>query len=82
MFNQALAPRSPCGNLALPQVSPPRCTAAWRHTLLARLANVIFWTMWLLAALIIYAAVSGNVQPDMVMYWWVAAVATTSLIYA
>jgi hypothetical protein len=42
--------------------------------MLARLANVIFWTMWLLAALIIYWAVSGNVQGDMVMYWWVAAV--------
>jgi hypothetical protein len=42
--------------------------------MLAQWANVIFWTMWLLAALIIYVAVSGNVQPDMVIYWWVAAV--------
>jgi len=31
------------------------------------------WTTCLLAALIIYAAVSGNVQEDMIAYWWVAA---------
>ena len=39
----------------------------------AQLGNVILWTMCLLAALIIYVAASGNVQQDMVMYWWVAA---------
>jgi hypothetical protein len=41
--------------------------------MLARLGNVILWTMCLLAVLIIYAAVSSNVQQDMVIYWWVAA---------
>jgi hypothetical protein len=39
----------------------------------AQLGNVILWTMCLLAALIIYAAASGNVPADMVVYWWVAA---------
>lgn len=39
----------------------------------AQLGNVILWTTCLLGALIIYAAVSGNVQEDMIVYWWVAA---------
>jgi hypothetical protein len=39
----------------------------------AQLGNVILWTTCSLAALIIYAAVSGNVQQDMIGYWWVAA---------
>ena len=39
----------------------------------ARLGNVIFWIMCLLTALIIYVVVSGHVQSDMVVYWWVAA---------
>jgi hypothetical protein len=41
--------------------------------MLARLGNVILWIMCALAALILYAAISGKVQPDMVVYWWVAA---------